>query len=124
MNSVSDLMRSPAITVNPQSNLRDAAKFMYGHSISALLVKAKGENLGILTESDLTRKVVGNGLDATTTPVASVMSYPLFTIDSNEDLKTARTLMYAHKTKNLVVTEGARVVGMLSIQDLLAQLFN
>lgn len=100
-------------------NLRDAAKFMFGHGVHSLMVKVAEKYVGIITESDLYRSIIGSGLDPKTTLVSSTMSFPVITIESGYELDQAKVLMKKHHARHLAVTREGKIVGMLSLQDLL-----
>ena len=74
--------------------------------------------VGIVTETDVVRKVIASHLPASSTRVGSVMNYPLIQIDINRTVRDASRLMAEQRIRHLAVTEENKVVGLLSVRDL------
>jgi signal-transduction protein with cAMP-binding, CBS, and nucleotidyltransferase domain len=75
--------------------------------------------VGIVTDSDLSRKAVARGLDPNTTTVMACMSKSLVTIEEDEPLSEAMVLMKKQGIRHLPVTADGTIIGVLSISDLL-----
>lgn len=87
--------------------------------VGAILV-LNGESLrGIFSERDLMKRVVLEHLDPETTPVRVVMSTDVVAVDELASLEEAMELMQSHNCRHLPVTRGSRVVGFLSMRDLM-----
>ena len=115
---VGDYMSSSILSISAESLAQEAAQTMESKNIGSLLVK-EGENyVGIVTETDLTRKMLARGLQMDTTKVSEIMTSPLLTIDCHEPLVSANQLMAKKKVRHLGVTEDAKVVGLISVRDL------
>lgn len=91
---------------------------MSERSIGALLVMRDGELVGIVSERDYARKVVLKGRSSAETPVWQIMSAPVTTVGPDATLNTCMTVMTEKKIRHLPVVEGGRVLGVLSIGDL------
>ena len=76
--------------------------------------------VGIVTETDLTRKVVGGGLNPESTPISKIMTQPVQSMDRFLPIEEANNFMHKNKIRHLAVTEDEKIVGMLSIKDLVA----
>lgn len=100
-----------------------AAKMMKDLKTGSLLVKKDGELVGILTDVDMTRKVVAEELDQFNTPVEEVMSSPFYTIDADESVARANEIMAMYNVRHLVVTENNAPVGVVSARDLLEPIY-
>jgi signal-transduction protein with cAMP-binding, CBS, and nucleotidyltransferase domain len=74
--------------------------------------------VGIVTEIDVVRKVIAARLPASSTSVGAVMNYPLIQIDINRTVRDASRLMAEQRIRHLTVTEENKVVGLLSVRDL------
>jgi len=104
-------------TITPDESAEAAARVMKQHNIGALLVKSpEGNNhyMGIITERDLTRKVVASGDSAKRTKVREIMTKSLITIESDELVTEAAQLLNKYHLKRLVVTEEGQVIGIIS----------
>jgi CBS domain-containing protein len=115
---LSVLMRTTLETIGSDATMAAAAKRMAEKHIGSLFVIEAGEMVGIVTESDLVRKGLAYQLDAQTVRVGSLMNSPLLDIDINRTIRDASDYMAKKRVRHLVVTENAKVVGILSIRDL------
>ncbi len=120
MSRVRDLLHERELFhVEEGSSVASASRRMTQLHVGAILVMS-GENLrGVFSERDLMQKVVVEGLDPETTPVRTVMSTQLATIDELASVEAAMEAMKAHNCRHLPVTRGARVVGFLSMRDVM-----
>lgn len=114
--TIGDVMHEPTI-VGPELSVLDAAKIMSEKEVGSLLVK-DGGILGILTERDLSRKVVARGLDGGKVSVSEIMSTPCYTIDSDACISEASRLFNKHNIRRLPVVEDGEVVGRVSVRDI------
>ena len=105
-------------TIASERTVLEAAQTMAEKQIGSLLVIEAGEMVGIVTETDLVRKVIASHLPASSTSVRSVMSYPLIQIDVNCTVREASRLMAKERIRHLVVTEENQLVGLVSLRDL------
>jgi len=117
---IGDYMSSPVFSVDHDSTVQEAAQYMFACNIGSLLVKEFDNYVGIVTETDLSRKVVGQGLNPETTQVTRVMTQPLETMDRFLPIEEANRFMHKNKIRHLPVTENDVIVGMLSVKDLVA----
>jgi len=118
---ISDYMSPTVISVESDFTVQDTAKFMHEKNIGSVLIKEKDEYIGIVTETDLTRKVLGGGLDPKTTKVTAVMTpQPLFTLDCHLPVTDANAFMAKKKIRHLPVTDDDKIVGMISVKDLVS----
>ncbi|MZH05330.1 MAG: CBS domain-containing protein [Nitrospinae bacterium] len=120
MDDIGDYMSSPVLSVDSESSVQEAANYMNANGIGSVLISEEGEYVGMVTETDLTRKVLGKGLNAETTMVSSIMSSPLLSLDRYLPIEEANRFMHKNKIRHLVVTEEEKVVGMLSVKDLVS----
>ncbi|GJL67353.1 MAG: hypothetical protein NPIRA05_23240 [Nitrospirales bacterium] len=96
-----------------------AANLMRIRRIGSLLVKRGEELVGIVTESDIVRKVVAFHFPSEYIQVGDIMSSPIVSIDESESIFEAAGIMKATYTRHLVVGNESHVSGMLSVRDLL-----
>ena len=87
--------------------------------IGSLLVSQNGVVVGIVTERDLVKKVVGLDQDPHQLAVRTIMSSPLIDIDINRTVHDASDLMAEKGIRHLPVTENRAIVGILSVRDLI-----
>jgi CBS domain-containing protein len=120
MSSVRQLIKGKAaiFAVEPEDPVLEAIQAMAEHSIGALLVMKGSELVGIVSERDYARKVILLGRSSSETPVWQIMSAPVLTVSPDDSIQHCMQLMTDKRVRHLPVVEGGRVVGMLSIGDL------
>jgi CBS domain-containing protein len=116
---LSVLMHTRMETVRSEQTVLEAAQAMTEKRIGSLLVQKTGNMVGIVTETDLVRKVLAAGLPASGTSVGTVMNAPLIQIDINHTVRDASRLMAENRIRHLAVAEDNKVVGLLSVRDLI-----
>lgn len=105
-------------SVAPGASVIEAIRQMAERHIGALVVLEEGRLVGILSERDYARKVVLNGRSSTSTAVREIMSAPVVTVAPEKTVDDAMRLMTARRVRHLPVMRGDKVVGMVSIGDL------
>lgn len=115
---LSVLMRTTMETIASERTVLEVAQTMAEKRIGSLLLLEAGEMVGIVTETDVVRKVIAARLPASRTLVGAVMNYPLIQIDINRTVRDASRLMAEERIRHLAVTEDNKVVGLLSVRDL------
>ncbi|HUP03324.1 MAG TPA: CBS domain-containing protein [Bryobacteraceae bacterium] len=120
MSLVSDIVYDrPFAHVTGRQTVADAARRMAELNCGAILVVDDGELRGVFSERDIMRRVVLEGRNPETTPVADVMSTHLSTIEESATLEEAMAAMQAHGCRHLPVMKGGRVVAFLSMRDVM-----
>lgn len=109
--------------IDADENISEAAKGMAADAIGSLLVTREGAYVGIITETDIVRKVIAKQLDPAGILVWQVMQFPLITIEADRTVMEANDLMEAKGIRHLAVTCGGEVVGVFSVRDLLRPLY-
>jgi len=117
--TVADIMTDAAITDEPGDSLADASARMWQQQTGSLLIM-EGETLaGIVTERDILRSVA-EGKDPTTCSLRDVMTTDVVTISPDTGIKDAASIMFEKWFRHLpVVTGDGKVVGIISLRDLL-----
>jgi CBS domain-containing protein len=108
------------VTVERTTSVQDAARVMADHRIGSLGVLEEGRLVGIFTERDVMTRVVAAGLDAANTPVHEVMSSDLIVAGLDESYEDCLTRMQHARVRHLIVLDGGRLAGIVSIRDLMA----
>jgi len=105
-------------SVAPDSTVYDCIQLMSDKNIGAVLVVENGKLGGVFTERDYTRKIVLKGRSSKTTPVREVLSRPVISVKPEDTIEDCMRLMTEHRIRHLPVMEGDRIVGIVSIGDL------
>jgi len=103
--------------INSEATVLEAAKKMCEKNISALIVVGGGENWGIITETDLSRKVVSEELNPKETKVRFIMAKPIISIESNMSMMSALLIMGSNNIRHIAVTEDDLIMGILSMKN-------
>lgn len=117
--TVKEIMTQKVCAVDCATTVKRTAEIMSEKKIGSLLVSKGEQTIGIVTETDMVRKVLATGLDPLTTKVERVMSSPLITITADKSVVEANDLMERNHIRHLAVTENGSVVGVVSVRDLL-----
>jgi len=121
MVNAADVLRqkSPAIhAIEPEAPVLEAVRLMAEHGVGALLVMNGARLTGIVSERDYARKVVLLGRSSSETPVWQIMTSPVFTVEPAQTVQQCMRLMTDRRVRHLPVVQGERVLGVLSIGDL------
>jgi signal-transduction protein with cAMP-binding, CBS, and nucleotidyltransferase domain len=119
MPNLTEVMRKDVKFIQSTSPIFEAAQQMKALRVSALLVQKNRAFVGIITDTDIVRKGVAESKDLTTMTVESIMTAPFITIDANRSPREAHQMMADAGVRHLVVREGERITGLVSVRDLL-----
>lgn len=111
-----------AHAVAPSFSVFDALQIMMDKNISALLVMEGDELKGIFTERDYARKVILQGKSSKETPTGDIMTPNPHTITTAETIDNCMQLMTDRHFRHLPVVDEGKVVGIISIGDLVKQI--
>jgi CBS domain-containing protein len=113
------LMHRDIHTIEETASVKEAAQKMEAKKVGSLVVTASGVPLGIVTETDLARRVVGYNMSSVTLPVGVVMNAPIIDIDKSASLREANKIMASKGIRHLLVTEAGKMIGILSVRDII-----
>ncbi len=118
-----DVMDREILFVEPDRTCSELARMMAGSRHGFAVVRTpSGENVGIVTEWDLVNKVLAKGLDPSSTKVEDVMTRGIISVDAGEELSDVADLMARKGIRRVLVTEGGKVVGVVTCRIVLANL--
>ena len=106
------------IAIGPGASVFDAIKLMAEKGIGSLVVMEDEKMHGIITERDYARKVIIKGRSSETTRVAEIMTTEVVTASSSQTVKECMEVMTERRLRHLPVIEDNRVIGLISIGDL------
>ena len=113
------MMSRRILSVAASAPVIEAARIMQESKVGALLVSEGARFIGIVSETDLVRRVLAVGGDVNQLRVADVMQAPIITIEIDRSAHEASDLMAERGIRHLAVTDAGKIVGMLSVRDLL-----
>ena len=118
--SIQDILdrnRAEIITIHPTETVRRAAERMRARNIAALVVKTGDEFIGLISEREIVHAIAQQGEGALSLTVQAVMSRANITIAPDDSVKRAMTLMTNYRVRHLPVFAGGKLVGIVSIGD-------
>lgn len=105
-------------SIRPEASVTEAVRLMSRRRVGAVLVCERGSCVGIFTERDLMNRVVLTGLDPGATAVADVMTSEVACVEPGTSAAAAMAIMTERRCRHLPVVEAGKVVGLVSIGDL------
>jgi CBS domain-containing protein len=108
-------------TIGPDARVFDALKLMADKSVGALIVTDGGRIAGVISERDYARKVILLGKSSHELQVRDIMTSKVITVHPGQTVEECMALMTEKRIRHLPVTEGERLIGVLSIGDLVKE---
>ena len=122
MRTIASILRSKpdqkVHAIAPSATMREALETMALHDIGALLVMEDDQIVGIVTERDYARKCVLLGRESRDTAVRELMSWPVLYVGPDEVNENCMALLTGHRVRHLPVLDNGKLVGILSMRDL------
>ncbi|OYT54083.1 MAG: inosine-5-monophosphate dehydrogenase [Candidatus Hecatellales archaeon ex4484_218] len=116
---VGEIMRKKIVTVKPSLTVFEALRLMCQKNVEDLIIVKGKKPIGILTESDLIKKVFVKELNPKTIKVLDIMSKPLVTVPPHYDIAAAATLMAKNNIRRLPIVEKGKLVGIVTVKELI-----
>jgi CBS domain-containing protein len=120
--TISAILRQKGGTIHsiaPEATVYEAIETMAAKNIGALLVLRGDQLQGIVSERDYTRKIALKGKQSKQTPVSEIMFTPVISATEESSVEECMRLMTEHRIRHLPILEMGRVVGVVSIGDLI-----
>ena len=108
-------------SIAPDALVFDALRLMADKGVGALIVMEGGRIAGILSERDYARKVILHGKSSHDIQVRDIMTGKIITVHPGQTVEECMALMTEKRIRHLPVTEGERLIGVLSIGDLVKE---
>ena len=116
---VSRLVRRGPVTVEPHVTLRDVSELLVREEVGVALVVKEGASVGLISERDVVR-AVAEGSDVDDDRVEDVMVFEVVSVDPHQTIAEAAQQMLDGEIRHLMVSDGDRSLGVISIRDVLA----
>jgi signal-transduction protein with cAMP-binding, CBS, and nucleotidyltransferase domain len=123
MVTVKKIMSKDIQKVDGEITVKEAAKVMKTKKIGCLLVEKDNVIIGIVTETDIVRRLIAEGKDPESTQVKIIMSSPLITIDAGKSIINANDMMDKNNIRHLAVKEDNIIIGVVSSRDMMRPLY-
>ena len=108
--------------LNPGDSVFAALQRLADHNVGAMMVMDGGKLVGVFSERDYTRKIALAGRSSKDTLVADIMTAQVLTVSPKSSTRDCMELMSAKSIRHLPVVDGDKVIGMISIRDLMADM--
>jgi CBS domain-containing protein len=118
VNSVREAMTENPRSIDPSASVVEAARLMRDEHIGSLPITDGDALVGMITDRDMTTRVVAQGVDLATTSVGDVFSEDLISVEPDKELEEALQLMARHQVRRLPVVENGRLVGIVAQADI------
>ncbi len=123
-----DLLKSKRqdiiISVTPDATVLDAINVMAENNVGALLVMQDGKIAGIISERDIVRKVDRLGRNCATARVSEIMTEKVLYVNASQPIQDCMSLMTEKRIRHLPVLEDDKLIGVISIGDVLRDAIN
>lgn len=122
MKPVQELLKnrdSTIFQVGPSITVFEALGLLADHGVGAMIVLDKGKLVGVVSERDYTRKVALQGKNSKEITVADIMTREVITVTPTTGTRACMTLMSQKNIRHLPVVDGTKVLGMISIRDIM-----
>ncbi len=120
MDEIGDYMATPVVRIDSEASITEAAEIMNANNIGSLIISKLGDDVGIVTERDLSQKVLALNKNPENVNVSEIMTSPILTMDRYYPVDQANEFMRKNKIRHLAVTEEDKIVGLLSVSNLVA----
>jgi CBS domain-containing protein len=117
-NNVREAMTEDPRSIGPSASVVEAAQLMRDEHIGSLPITDGDTLLGMITDRDITTRVVAEAADLATTSVGDVYSQDLVSVEPDKDLEEALGLMARHQVRRLPVVQDGRLVGIVAQADI------
>jgi signal-transduction protein with cAMP-binding, CBS, and nucleotidyltransferase domain len=117
------VMSKKILKVRRGTKIKKVAELMRDKQVGSILISDGNSYAGIVTDADVVRRLVAEGLDPETTPVEKVMTSPLLAIEAGRSVVDANDIMDQEHIRHLGVIENGKIIGVLSVRDLLRHVY-
>ena len=115
---IEDLARTDVVTASLDEAIHTVAQRMDEESIGSVVIEEETTPVGIVTDRDLTVRVIANGTESTDSPVASVMTNKPTTIELGSGFYAAMEQMRNHGIRRLPICDNGELVGIITADDM------
>ncbi|MBE6138151.1 MAG: CBS domain-containing protein [Firmicutes bacterium] len=115
---IKEILKKGIVSVNINMPLYEVASIMKKHNIGFLPVLKENKVLGVITDRDIVINAVANNCD-NNSPIEDYINKNVIKIDWNRELKDALDLMRQNKIKRLLIVDGDKYIGVLSLSDII-----
>jgi len=116
-----ELVRRQCVTIDAGATIAEAAQRMERTGVGAIVIVRWGMPVGVVTDRDLVTRVLAQHTSPSV-PIAAVMSAPVIAVEADADLRAVFDAFRTHLVRRLVIVDGADVVGIVCVDELVGVL--
>jgi signal-transduction protein with cAMP-binding, CBS, and nucleotidyltransferase domain len=110
-------MTEDIISIDSKASATEAAQTMFDTRQGSVLIEKDGEYIGLVTEGDISQRVIAQIKKPIEVRAESIMSKPIISIESHKLMAVAFLIMEKNGIRHIAVSENEKIIGMLSIRD-------
>jgi len=115
---VKDVMSKPVVTIEESKTAKDAGEVMKKKRKGCLIITKNKKPIGLISDSDLIKRVIATNMKASQVKLSKIMSKPLVTVKPGDDILIAVRKMRKSNIHRLPVVENGKIVGLVSLSDI------
>ncbi len=116
---IKDIMTRDMVVANPETTLKEVSSIMSQYDIGFVPIQQKDDFIGVITDRDIVIRAIANGKDYKE-PLEPYMTNFVISVSSDTELENALAVMADEKVKRLMVEENKKIVGLVSLSDILS----
>ncbi|MBI4167828.1 MAG: CBS domain-containing protein [Candidatus Aenigmarchaeota archaeon] len=115
---IRDVMTKNVVSINENDSVRVAAETMAKNRVGSLIVRSEFGPIGIVTESDIIKKVVSKNADTESTKVSEIMNTPMIFAAPEQNIIDAASIMITNRIRRLPIIQNNKIVGIITHTDI------
>ena len=119
---ITDIMSRNVVSVDKHTTIKEAAERMMEEQVGSLIVLENNQPVGIVTETDFTRQVVGKGTPMNA-PISTIMTTPIITSKPDGDIIEVANSMTTNHVKKIPINESGKIIGIITQTDIIKHIF-
>jgi CBS domain-containing protein len=117
---VKEIMTGDVVTIDIKSDVQKLAKKMLDYDVGSIIITDRKQPVGIVTERDIVRKIVSRNLKPDDISIKDLMTTPVITVNTEEDVTDTMHKMVKMEIRRLTVVDNGKLVGIVTDTDLIA----
>lgn len=124
VNDILDAKGHKVWTIRPDASVYDAIQLMAEKKVGALMVMDGNKLVGVISETDYTRKITLKGRSSPQTLIKAIMSSPVVTVEPWQDIEQCMVIMTDERNRHLPVIDNGKLIGVISIGDVVKSIID
>lgn len=121
MDTLRDIMTEEVVTTSPEGKLSEVVSVMADKNISCVVVIENGRPVGIITERDLSQKILSKQLNPVHMRAKDIMTSPILSVSPDTEYNTAIDMMETNHIRRVAIVEDHKLVGLVTGSDIMSK---